>query len=354
MFLVAVPVMALLLVLGPLLLPEFRDPDAGRLDIVSAAMSLAAVLPVVYGLKGIAQEGLGWPPALSIAAGLAVGAAFVRRQRSSADPVIDVRLFAERAFGASLAANTLVFFVNFGTLLFFSQYLQLVVGLSPLSAGLWTVPQFVAFIAGSMLTPLAVRRVRPAFVMTGGLFVAALGFGTFAQVDASSGLAVAVAASVIYSFGIAPLTTLATDLMVGAAPPERAGAASAISETSSEFGGALGIAVLGSVATAVYRDLVVGVIPAGVPPEAAEAAKDTLGAAVAAAGGLPGPLGAELLEASRAAFTQALQAASLTCVAIALGIAILVVVLLRSVPKEAGPPEQQHRKHAGADPSPNP
>jgi DHA2 family multidrug resistance protein-like MFS transporter len=343
--------MALLLALGPVLLPEFRDPAAGRLDLVSAAMSLGAVLPVVYGLKGIAQDGLGWPPALSIAAGLAFGAAFLRRQRASAHPMIDVRLFAESAFGASLAANTLVFFVNFGTLLFFSQYLQLVVGLSPLAAGLWTVPQFVAFIAGSMLTTRVVRRVRPAFAMAGGLLVAALGFGMLARVDGASGLAAAVAASVVYSFGLAPLTTLATDLMVGAAPPERAGAASAISETSSEFGGALGIAVLGSIATAVYRERVAGALPGGVPPEAAEAARDTLGGAVAAAGGLPGPLGAELLEASRGAFMQALQVAASTGAAIALIIAILVLLLLRGARTGAEAAEQPRLQLEGTDPA---
>lgn len=348
-FLVAVPVMALLLVLGPLLLPEYRDPGAGRLDLASAALSLVCVLPVVYGLKALAQDGAGWPPALSVAAGLAFGAVFVRRQRASADPMIDLRLLADRAFGASLVANTLVFFVNFGMLLFFSQYLQLVLGFTPLAAGLWTVPQAVAFIAGSMLTPQVVRRVRPAYAMAGGLAIAAVGFGMFARVDGASGLAMAVAASVIYSFGVAPLTTLATDLMVGTAPPERAGAASSISETSSEFGGALGIAVLGSIASAVYRDRVAGVLPAGVPPEAAVAARDTVGGAVAAAGGLPDPLGAELLGASRTAFTLGLYAAALTSAAIALGVAVLV--LLRGVPTVAETPEPPHHEHAGTDPS---
>jgi hypothetical protein len=124
-------------------------------------------------------------------------------ERAAAAP-LRPHLPADRAFGASLAANTLVFFVNFGTLLFFSQYLQLVLGLSPLAAGLWTVPQFVAFIAGSMLTPQAVRRVRPAFAMAGGLAIAALGFAMFARVDGASGPAAAVAASVVYSFGLAP------------------------------------------------------------------------------------------------------------------------------------------------------
>jgi DHA2 family multidrug resistance protein-like MFS transporter len=140
-FLLAVPVMALLLVLGPVLLPEYRDPDAAPAEkLVSATMSLAAVLAAIYGLKQIAQDGLGWPPALFILAGLVVGVAFVTRQRKLADPLLDVRLFRASAFSASLAANTLGIFVIAGVFLFVAQYLQLVLGFSPLVAGLWSLP----------------------------------------------------------------------------------------------------------------------------------------------------------------------------------------------------------------------
>src|SRR5688572_17161935 len=145
-FLMALPVMALILVLGPVLLPEFRDPGAGRLDLVSAALSLAAVLAVVYGLKQIAQDGPEWPPALSIVVGLAVAGIFVRRQQRLADPLIELRLFRVPAFSASLVTYLIGTFVAFGAFLFIFQYLQLVLGLSPVHAGLWTVPSFGAFI----------------------------------------------------------------------------------------------------------------------------------------------------------------------------------------------------------------
>jgi MFS transporter, DHA2 family, multidrug resistance protein len=164
-FLPAVPVMALLIAVGPRLLPEFRPPEAGRLDLSSATMSLVSVLALIYGLKQIAQDGAGWVPALAIVAGLAVGAAFVRRQRRLADPLIDLGLFRVPAFSAALAANTLGFFVAFGVAVFIAQYLQLVLGLSPLEAGLWSVPGAGGFIAGSLLTPVLVRRIRPAFAM---------------------------------------------------------------------------------------------------------------------------------------------------------------------------------------------
>jgi DHA2 family multidrug resistance protein-like MFS transporter len=169
--------------------------------------------------------------------------------------------------------------------------------------------------------------------MGAGLALAAVGFGMLTQVDEASGLAPLVSGSVVFSLGLAPVFTLATDLIVGSAPPERAGAASAISETGSEFGAALGIAVLGSIGTAVYRDRVTDGVPAGVPPEAAEAARDTLGGAVAAAGSLPDRLGAPLLDAARGAFVQGLQVTAVISAVIAMGLAILVTVLLRHVPK---------------------
>jgi DHA2 family multidrug resistance protein-like MFS transporter len=338
-FLVAVPIMALLLVLGPLLLPEFRDPAAGRLDPGSAALSLAAVLTAIYGLKQLAQDGLGWVPVGCILAGLLTGAGFVRRQRRLADPLIDVRLFANRAFSAALTTNLLSFFVGFGALLFTAQYLQLVLGLSPLEAGLWSLPSSAAFILGSMATPLLARRAPPAAVMAAGLALAAVGFALLTQLDSATGLPVLVAGSVIFSLALAPVDTLATDLAVGAAPPERAGAASAITETSAEFGGALGIAVLGVVGTAVYRSQMADRVPAGVPDQAAAAAQDTLGGAVAAAGQLPDRLGAALLEAAQEAFTQGLHLAAAVSAAAALAFAVLVVLMLRGVRPSSQPDE---------------
>ncbi len=328
-FLLAVPVMALLLVVGPLLLPEFRDSNAGRLDLLSALQSLVAVLAVIFGLKQIAQEGVGWPPALAIAIGVVVGGVFIRRQQRLPDPLLELRLFANRTFCAGLAANTLDFFVGFGISLFIAQYLQVVLGLSPLHAGLWTVPWACGFIVGSLLTPRAVRHVRPAYVMASGMALAALGFVVLTQIAGASGLAILVLGSIVLSLGLAPMTTLATDTMMGSAPPERAGAASAISETSSELGGALGIAVLGSIGTAVYRGRIAAAMPEGVPHDAAEAARDTLGGAIVAAGRLPEQTGADLLDAARAAFAQSFDVVAAVSAAIALATAVVVAIVLR-------------------------
>jgi DHA2 family multidrug resistance protein-like MFS transporter len=324
--------MVLLLVLAPLLLPEFKDPGAGRMDLVSAALSLAAVLAVIYGLKHVAQNGFGWLPILTVLAGLAVGYAFVRRQKALPDPLIDLRLFKVPAFSAALATNILAFLVMFSSFLYIAQYLQLVLGLSPIIAGLWSLPSAFAFILGSMLTPAIVRRFAPVTVMASGLVLSAAGFGILILIDGSSSLALVVTGSLVYSLGLTPVVTLTTDMVVGSAPPERAGAAASLSETSSEFGGALGIAIFGSIGTAVYRSKVGDAIPADLAPAMAASVRDTLGGAVAAAEQIPGAQGAVLLEAARNAFTLGFQATIAISIAILLATAVVVQRMLRRVP----------------------
>ena len=336
-FLLAVPLMGLLLVLGPWLLPEFRDPQPGRLDLASAALSLAAVLGVIYGLKELAEGGApGWVPALAIAGGAAAGAAFGYRQRRLANPLLDLRLFRLPGFTAALGANVVSFFTGFGILLFTSQYLQLVLGLSPLAAGLWMLPSSAGFIAGSLATPVLARRARPTAVMASGLALAATGFGLLTQLstERATGLALLVTGSVVFSVALAPVDTLATDLALAAAPPERAGAVTAVTETSAEVGGALGIALLGVAGTAVYRRRIAGTLPAGVPPRAARAAHDTLGGAVAAAGPLPGRIGSALTEAARQAFGFGLHVAFAICAGLTLAAAVTAVVRRRRWPDE--------------------
>ncbi len=330
-FLLAVPVMVLLLVLGPLLLPEFRDPEAGRPDLLSAALSLVAVLAVVYGLKQLAQDGLEWIPVASILAGLALGYVFLRRQGKLADPLIDLRLFRMPGFSASLAVYTLGILVLFGTFFFIFQYLQLVLELSPLVAGLWTLPSFGAFVVGSMLAPMFVRRVRPATVMTVGLAMGAVGFLLLTQVESGGGLGVIVVASIVYSLGLAPLFTLTNDLILGSAPPEQAGAASGISETGAELGGALSIAVLGTLGIAIYRSEIGDDIPEGLPAEDTAAAQDSIGGAVAVAEDLAEPLSTQLLNAAADAFTLGLQTAALASAVVAAGAAVFTAVFMRGL-----------------------
>jgi DHA2 family multidrug resistance protein-like MFS transporter len=328
-FLPAVPVMALLLILGPRLLPEYRDPNPGRLDVVSAAMSLAAVLAAIFGLKRFAEDGIGWLPFAAVVAGLGIGLAFVRRQRRLPDPFIDLRLFRAPGFSASLATYGLGVVIVFGGFLFLPQFLQLVLGLTPLEAGLWTLPWALAFVVGSQLTPRLARRIPPSTLMAGGMVLAAVGFAVFLGLDASSGFWTFLIGSVVFALGLAPVFTLAIDLIVGVAPPERAGAASAIAETAAEFGGALGIAVFGSLGVAIYRSGLADRLPSSLPAEAAAGARDTLGGAVEVAGRLPDRIGGPLLDAARDAFIQGIHASAAISVVGAIGLAVFVGFMLR-------------------------
>jgi DHA2 family multidrug resistance protein-like MFS transporter len=324
-FLVAVPVMVMLLILGPILLPEFRDDKAGRIHIASAALSVAAVLLAIFGLKKIAESGASVGAATALAAGLGLGVLFVAWQRRLADPLVDLTLFRQSAFGAALSVNVFGFFAAFGSFLLIAQYLQLVLGLSPLAAGLWSVPQAAAFIVGSTLTPMLSERMRPAYVMAAGLLVAALAFLALTGLFAPVSLPVLVTAGGLMSLGLAPVFTLTTDVILSIAPPSKAGTASGLSETSSEFGGALGIAVLGSVATAVYQAWMRG---SDLAENILHAAGDTLATALAYAPSLSDPAQAELVAVAREAFAQSFHAAAWVCVLVTLVAAMVCVVWL--------------------------
>ncbi len=328
-FLLGVPVMVLLLIVGPLLLPEYRDHHSGKIDLFSAFLSLVAVLAAIYGVKNIAAHGPGWIAALSIASGLVIGALFLMRQRKLEDPFIDLNLFRSKTFSTSLVINLLGLFIAFGSFLFVGQYLQLVLGLSPLEAGLWMLPSSFGFIAGSLLAPVFVRHLRKAVVMCAGLTLTAIGFALLAFAHGPQALGVIISATFIYAFGIAPVITLTTDLIVGSAPPSRAGSAAAISETGAEFGGALGIAILGSIFTAIYRGIMIDAIPEGTPAMAAAAARSTLGGAVGAARDLPDLAGALLLNHARDAFVDAFEFTVIVCALIALAAAVLAALMFR-------------------------
>jgi len=244
--------------------------------------------------------------------------------------MIDVDLFRIRSFNVALAINFTSIFVMVGYFLYIAQYMQLVLGLSPFEAGLWSLPQALGFIIGSQVAPRIVQRIRPAYLIGGGLAIAAAGLALLTQVGTTGGLTGIVIGSVIISIGLAPVFGLTTEMIVGSAPPERAGAASGISETGSELGGALGIAVLGSVGVAIYRGQLERDLPADVPAEAAAAARDALGSAVAVAAELPAEIGQIVLEAARQAFVTGMQITAGLAAVAAFALAMLTVAALRS------------------------
>ncbi|WP_424533050.1 MFS transporter [Sphaerisporangium viridialbum] len=352
-FLVNVPAMVLLLVLGPILLPEFRAAASGRFDLVSAVLSLAAVLPVIYGIKQTAVDGIRPLPALAVVAGLAAGAVFVRRQRTHAAPLIDVALFRHRTFSASLAVNVVTMFGFIGITLYTNQFMQLVLGLRPFTAALWSLIVMPAVAAAIAVSGILANRARPAYVVGAGLLVTTSGFLVLAWVRVDSPLWIVLVAAGAVAAGILMVVTLTSDLILTAAPPERAGAASALSETGSELGGALGLAILGSVGAAVYHHRMAEPLLAGpgLPAEALRAAGETLGGATAVAARLPGPAGTALLDAGREAFTQGLNVtAGVGAVVMALA-AVLAVVVLRRLPAGQAPaPQAAHHGERVAQP----
>ncbi|MGW8992187.1 MFS transporter [Streptomyces zhihengii] len=345
-FLLAVPVAAVLLVAAPLLIPEYRAPYSGRLDLPSVGLSLVAILPVIYAVKRFAEDG---PDAAAIAAAL-VGAVFavmfVRRQGKLASPLLDMRLFADRTFSAALSVLLVGLVGVGGSMLLITQQLQLVEELPPVEAGLWMGPPALLMFLAAIGAPLAARRVPPGIVVAVTLALSVVGYVLLARVDASDGVTPIVTGFALVYLGLGAIAALGTDLVVGAAPPEKAGSASAMSETVQELGLALGVAVLGSLATAVYRGRIDGEIPAGTPSEVARSAGDSLAGAASSAPRMPDGW----FDAAREAATAGLNTAMSVAAGCTVVLCLLSAVVLRHVgviggdeprgDSEAGPAEQ--------------
>ncbi|MFI1968970.1 MFS transporter [Streptomyces cinnamoneus] len=327
-FLINVPAMVLLLVLTPVLVPEFKDPRPGPFDLLSVPLSMGAVLPVIYGLKQIAADGFSLPMALCVAAGLAVGWLFVRRQRTRRDAMISRELFRHRAFGLGVTVNTLASVGMMGSAYFTTQYLQSVLGKSPLDAALWGLLPSLAVAAVAPLATTAAQKADKALVIAAGFLMGAAGYGLLALSDTDS-LALTLAAAALISCGIVSVMAPASDMTLATAPPEKAGSAAAVLETGQEFGNALGMAVFGSVGTAVYRRDVTDALPADLPQGTLEAVRETLGGAVGVAARLPGRTGGAVLGAAREAFTHGMVVASVGGAVLLVLAALLSVTALR-------------------------
>ncbi|MFJ9817800.1 MFS transporter [Streptomyces sp. NPDC101151] len=322
-FLVNLPAMALLLILGPVLLPESKNPNPGRFDWLSVPLSMAAVLPVVYGLKEIPSEG--WHPqyVVSVTVGLLFAALFVHRQRTTASPLIPPALLRGHGFTPALALTLVSAFGMMGSAIFTTQYLQSVLGKSPLQAALWSLlPSVLIGIAGPVTGQLVARGANRGYVVATGFAVSAAGYALLASTGTDSLWLVLVAAGVL-ACGVVTVMSQLTDLALSTAPVERAGTASALLETGTEFGGALGMAVLGSIGTALYRHE----MPSSAPAEAHE----TLGGALATAAQLPGRSGETLLATARDAFTTGMHGAAIAGAVVLAGAAAGAAVTLRRI-----------------------
>jgi DHA2 family multidrug resistance protein-like MFS transporter len=328
-FLLNVPVMVTLLIVGPILLPEFRDPASRTVDIPSVALSLLAILTIIFGIKRMAQDGVGSVPIAAIVAGIVLGAVFVARTKRLEHPLIDLDLFRQIEFSSSVATQLIATITFGGLYLIVSQYLQLVLGLSPLRAGMALLPATLSGILGTFAAPAIVKRVSARSVMPGGMLLTTVGMVAISLVTPASHLALVVGAYMVMSFGINIAMTLTTDMIMSAAPPERAGAASGISETSAELGAALGVAIMGSISTAYYRSTLGETLPVGVPPDVARDAMATIGGAVSSAADVKGLLKTELIETARDAFTGSLALVATVCTILVLATGVIVLLVLR-------------------------
>ncbi len=331
-FLIAVPVMVLLLIAGPFLLPESRSSQNASIDAISVLQMAVSIVLLVFGIKQIAAGGDLALIGVALSAGAIMAVLFVRRQQRLDDPLLDLRLFADRVFSTAASLQMIGVFATAGVQFLLAQYLQLALGLSPLAAGLWTLPGAIAGIVSSLSVARLVRGIRPARVLVGGLATVVIGLGLVAIGTSTAALAVIVTGSVLMSFGFAPAMALSAALIVNSVPAKRAGAASAVSETGGELGVALGIAVLGSVALGVYRTAISTRLPDDLPPEAADAASNTIGGAFAAADGLDPQTAAALVSAAQEAFTLAQISIVLTGAALITALAVTVGIFLRHLP----------------------
>ncbi len=330
-FLLNVPIMVLLLVVAPMIVRESRDPAPGRLDLLGSVLSLAAVLPVIYGIKTMVGEGLQVGSVVALLAGLVFAALFARRQLRAATPMIDVRLFRRAAFSASIAANMTVVFATAGMGFLAVTFIQAVLGYSPFDAAVWMLPAVGGSVLGVTAASVLGRTVRPAVLIAAGLAVSAAGFAWVSRIGPSDHVGWLIVGYGLLTVGVGVTATLATSLVLATAPPEKAGAASAVSETSAEFGGALGIAALGTISAAIYRSAMSDRSPEVLDAEAAAAAEETLGGAVAAAGQSPSAVADALLERAFDAYAQGFSTAALIGSALVLMVGVVTGLALRKL-----------------------
>ncbi len=332
-FLINLPIMAALLLIAPWLVPESRHPVSGRFDLTSALLSLAAVLPVVYGLKRATETGIDTTVVAVACAGMFSGIVFVRRQRRLTAPLLDVGLFADRVFSGAVAINLLAVFALVGGLFFGSQFLQLVVGLSPLEAGRHLLPGTVAALGGTLLASLLARRLPVWVLLATGLLTVAAGFALMTGLRSGDGPDRFVLAFCLVGVGVGLALTLTNDAVLRAVPASRAGAAAAVAETAYELGTALGVAILGSILAATYRREFVAGPP--VPAAMSAGARESLGGAVEVAAELPAAAGEIVLSGARAAFVEGMTLTSGLTSAIAIAAAVVAITVMRGPVRSA-------------------
>ncbi|MEU6081266.1 MFS transporter [Streptomyces sp. NPDC047108] len=335
-FLINLPVMAVLVLVGIKLLPESKNPAPGPWDLPSVGLSLVGMIGVVYLVKELASHGLRWDAVGAGLLGVLALLMFARRQLRLRAPLLDMRLFRNRGFSGAVLADLLTILGLSGLVFFLSQFLQLVQGRAPLEAGLAELPAAVGAVAAGLVAGAAARRWSVRAVVAGGLAAIGVALAALTLLHAETGYWLMGAVLLVVGVGAGFSFTVTADVILSSVPKEQAGSASAVSETAYELGAALGIALLGSMVTGVYRGFTA---PAGVPADAASAAHESLGGAVETAAHLPDDVASGLLSAAQEAFVDGLRIACGVGAAVLLATAVGAWFLLRGQKLEERPDE---------------
>jgi EmrB/QacA subfamily drug resistance transporter len=329
-FFVNVPIIIVAIFAGWRLLPSSRDPDAPRLDLIGAGLSIAGLVAVLWAI--IEAPARGWGDSMVVATllgGLLVLAAFVTWELRSSHPMLDVRFFKNRRFTAANIAITLVFFAMFGQMFLGTQYLQTVLGFSALEAGVRMLPMAIVMVALAPVAPRLVEHVGTKLVVGTGLLIVTGGLLVVATVPVTNGYPHLLIGFCLVSTGMALTMAPATESIMGSLPPSKAGVGSAMNDTTRQMGGALGVAVLGSIFATVFRPgLAKGAVEAGLTPSQLARAKDSLGGALEVAGELPARAAAQLSAVAKTEFVNGLQAAVLVAAGVVVVAAIVVFAFL--------------------------
>ncbi|MEU4998933.1 MFS transporter [Streptomyces sp. NPDC021622] len=332
-FLINLPVMAVLVLVGIKFLPESKNPAPGPWDLISVVLSLIGMIAVVYAIKEAAAHGIRWDVAVAGLVGVTALTWFVRRQLTLTAPLLDMRLFRNRGFSAAVLADLLTILGLSGLVFFLSQFLQLVQGRQPFEAGLAELPAAVGAVGAGLIAGMVARRFSVRAVVAGGLAAVGVALAALTTLSQSTGYPLLGALLLIVGIGAGFSFTVTADVILSSVPKEQAGAASAVSETAYELGAALGIALLGTIVTGVYRDFTA---PAGTPPEVASAAHESLGGAVESVAGLPARQSQELLASAQEAFVDGLRLAAGVGAAVLLATAVAAWFLLKGSKLEDG------------------
>ncbi|MCU1398156.1 MAG: drug resistance transporter [Acidimicrobiales bacterium] len=333
-FFVNVPIVIVALVGSWYLLPSSRDADAPRLDPIGAVLSIAGLVAVLWAI--IEGPSKGWTNGTVLAGlGLGIGflAGFVLWELRSSHPMLDVRFFNNRRFTAANIAITLVFFAMFGQAFLATQYLQTVLGFSPLESGVRMLPMAVLMASLAPVAPRLVERIGTKLVVGGGLITVLVGLLVLATVPVSNGYVHLLIGFLFVAAGMAMTMAPATESIMGSLPPAKAGVGSAMNDTTRQMGGALGVAILGSVFATVYRPGIADRVGSlGLAGEQLSKAQDSIGGAVQVAGTLPSESARLLIASAKAEFVNGMHLAIYVGVGV---IAVAAVIVFAYLPARA-------------------